>query len=117
MRELVVRSVLAVFVLGLCVISPTLSFADNMEKEEDYSQSPRFFSKVGDAKTKTVYWLYIKCDYWLGCYTRCEGTLNECVDSADKIGWEIESVYKNDRTTGNVVDAVKWQSYHDKDQD
>ncbi|PIQ99888.1 MAG: hypothetical protein COV66_09800 [Nitrospinae bacterium CG11_big_fil_rev_8_21_14_0_20_45_15] len=111
MREFVVKSVLAVVVLGLCVIAPTLSFADNMDKEEDYSVSPRFFSKVEDPKTKTVFWLYVKCDYWLGCYTRCEGTLKECVDSADKVGWEIESVYENDRDNSNVISDVHWQKY------
>jgi len=109
MKELATRSVLTVFILGLCFLSPALSIAGDMDKEEDYSVSPRFFAQVEDAKTKTVYWMYVKCDYWLGCYTRCEGTLQECVDSAHKAGWEIESVYKNDRTSGSVVADVKWK--------
>ncbi|QPJ65078.1 MAG: hypothetical protein G3M78_06625 [Candidatus Nitrohelix vancouverensis] len=87
------------------------AMAQSKGNQENYDVSPRFFSDVADAKTKSVYWMYVQCDYWLGCYTRCEGTLKECVQTADRVDWKIESVYYNNRETGNLVEGVRWQQY------
>ena len=25
-----------------------------------------------------IHWIFVKCDYWAGCYVRCEGSKNHC---------------------------------------
>ena len=26
-----------------------------------------------------IHWIFVKCDYWAGCYVRCEGSKNHCL--------------------------------------
>ena len=31
-----------------------------------------------DMTTEPMHWLYLKCDYWSGCYMRCQGKVKSC---------------------------------------
>ena len=33
---------------------------------------------LGQEMIKDTHWLYVKCDYWSGCYMRCQGQIDSC---------------------------------------
>lgn len=41
---------------------------------------------VTDETDPMVHWIFVKCDYWAGCYVRCEGGKAQC----EKVAASIE---------------------------
>ena len=35
---------------------------------------------IGQEKNELLHWLYLNCDYIFGCYMRCEGPINSCME-------------------------------------
>ena len=39
-------------------------------------------------------WIYVDCDYWAGCFMRCDGASNQCKQLAKDSNFSILSVFK-----------------------
>jgi hypothetical protein len=44
---------------------------------------------LGQKKITDMHWMYVECDYWSGCYMRCQGQ----VDSCKQIATESKYIY------------------------
>ena len=33
---------------------------------------------LGQKNITDMHWMYIECDYWSGCYMRCQGEIDSC---------------------------------------
>ena len=51
--------------------------------------------KGDDMKDKSVHWVFVECDYWSGCYMRCQGPIKTCKSIATKSGLDISYVETN----------------------
>ena len=40
-------------------------------------------------------WIYVGCDYWAGCFMRCDGSSKRCSQLAKDSKFSILSVFKN----------------------
>ena len=49
---------------------------------------------LGQEMIKDTHWLYVKCDYWSGCYMRCQGPKKICQSIATKSGLKNQYVLK-----------------------
>ena len=38
-------------------------------------------------------WIYVDCDYWAGCFMRCDGSSNQCKQLAKDSRFSILSVF------------------------
>ncbi len=43
-------------------------------------------------KNKLSHWLYLSCDYIFGCYMRCEGPVNSCIEVANLAKFKIKYI-------------------------
>ena len=50
---------------------------------------------VVDAKNSSRQWLYVDCEYWAGCFMRCDGDPNQCKQLAKDSKFSILSVFKS----------------------
>lgn len=44
---------------------------------------------IPQGETDGQWWLFVECDYWAQCYTRCDGTKNKCVQLATDAGLKV----------------------------
>ena len=51
--------------------------------------------KGDDMKDQSVHWVFVECDYWSGCYMRCQGPIKTCKSIATKSGLDIAYVVTN----------------------
>jgi hypothetical protein len=51
--------------------------------------------KGDDMKDQSVHWVFVECDYWSGCYMRCQGPIKTCKNIAKKSGLDIVYVVTN----------------------
>ena len=47
---------------------------------------------IAQGKNKLSNWLYLSCDYIFGCYMRCEGPVNSCIEVANIGKFEIKYI-------------------------
>jgi hypothetical protein len=47
---------------------------------------------TGQHRITDTHWLYVKCDYWSGCYMRCQGQIDSCKQVAKDSQIEIEYI-------------------------
>ena len=43
-------------------------------------------------ENKSLHWLYLSCDYIFGCYMRCEGQINSCIEVATLSNFDIKYI-------------------------
>ena len=48
-----------------------------------------------DMTDQSVHWVFVECDYWSGCYMRCQGPIKICKSIATKSGLDISYVVTN----------------------
>ena len=48
---------------------------------------------LGQEMIKDTHWLYVKCDYWSGCYMRCQGQIDSCKRVAKNSQIEVEYIF------------------------
>ena len=51
--------------------------------------------KGDDMKDQSVHWVFVECDYWSGCYMRCQGPIKTCKGIATKSDLDIAYVVTN----------------------
>ena len=51
--------------------------------------------KGDDMKDQSVHWVFVECDYWSGCYMRCQGPIKTCKSIVTKSGLDIAYVLTN----------------------
>ncbi|PIQ96657.1 MAG: hypothetical protein COV67_08430 [Nitrospinae bacterium CG11_big_fil_rev_8_21_14_0_20_56_8] len=60
-------------------IKPVSTFAGEMQDVPKYEiVDDTVIVKGGDETKRMVNWIFVKCDYWAGCFMRCEGNLKDC---------------------------------------
>jgi hypothetical protein len=47
---------------------------------------------IGQQKITDTHWLYVKCDYWSGCYMRCQGIVDSCKKVASDSKIEVNYI-------------------------
>ena len=48
---------------------------------------------LGQEMIKDTHWLYVKCDYWSGCYMRCQGQIDSCKRVAKNSQIQVEYIF------------------------
>jgi hypothetical protein len=48
-----------------------------------------------DMKDQPMHWVFVRCDYWSGCYMRCQGPVNTCKTIATKSDLKIGYIQTN----------------------
>ena len=48
---------------------------------------------VVEAKDNGRQWIYVGCNYWAGCFMRCDGSSNQCKQLAKDSKFSILSVF------------------------
>jgi hypothetical protein len=48
-----------------------------------------------DMKDQSVHWVFVECDYWSGCYIRCQGPVKNCKSIATKSELKISHIQSN----------------------
>ena len=77
--------VVSIFYLSSCstiLIKPESSIGDVNYRITGENQSEKIVEIIAQGKNKLSHWLYLSCDYIFGCYMRCEGPINSCMEVA-----------------------------------
>ena len=48
--------------------------------------------KIRNLKVHPVHWIFVRCEYWSGCYMQCQGPLITCKSIAQKSGLKISHI-------------------------
>jgi hypothetical protein len=48
-----------------------------------------------DMRDQDMHWVFVRCDYWSGCYLRCQGPINKCKNIAEKSGLKVSYIETN----------------------
>ena len=48
---------------------------------------------VVDSEDNARQWIYVDCEYWAGCFMRCDGESNQCKQLAKDSNFSILSVF------------------------
>ena len=46
-------------------------------------------------KYQPIHWAFVHCDYWAGCYMRCQGPKKICKSIAEKSDLKVISILTN----------------------
>ena len=87
MREKIIflGLVVSIFCLSSCsviLIKPKDFIGSVNYRVTGENHSERTVEIIGQGKNKLSHWLYLNCDYIFGCYMRCEGPINSCMEVA-----------------------------------
>ena len=47
---------------------------------------------IPQEKNELLHWLYLSCDYIFGCYMRCEGPINSCMEVATLAKFDMKYI-------------------------
>ena len=84
-KMIVLGLILSVFYLSSCgaiLIKPKGPIGDVNYRVTDGVNGKKTVEIVSQGKNKFSNWLYLSCDYIFGCYMRCEGPINSCMEVA-----------------------------------
>jgi hypothetical protein len=56
------------------------------------NQSEKTVEIIPQEKNELSHWLYLSCDYIFGCYMRCEGPINSCMEVATLAKFDIKYI-------------------------
>ncbi len=48
-----------------------------------------------DMKDQPMHWVFVRCDYWSGCYMRCQGSAKTCKSIAEKSDLKVGNIQTN----------------------
>ena len=48
-----------------------------------------------DMKDQPSHWVFVRCDYWSGCYMRCQGPAKTCKSIAIKSDLDVANIQTN----------------------
>ena len=48
-----------------------------------------------DLKYQPTHWTFVHCNYWTGCYMRCQGPKKTCKSIAEKSGLKVINILTN----------------------
>ena len=52
-------------------------------------------TKGYNLKDQSEHWVFVRCDYWSGCYMRCQGPINICKSIAEKSDLKVAYIVTN----------------------
>jgi len=87
--------ILSVFCLSSCgaiLLKPKGPIGDVNYRVTDGVNGKKTVEIVPQGKNKLSNWLYLSCDYIFGCYMRCEGPVNSCIEVANIGKFEIKYI-------------------------
>ena len=87
--------VVSIFCLSSCstiLIKPEGPIESVNYRVTGENHSERTVEIIGQGKNKLSHWLYLNCDYIFGCYMRCEGPVNSCIEVANIGKFEIKYI-------------------------
>ena len=77
--------VVSIFYLSSCstiFIKPEVPIRGVNYKVTSENHGEKTVEIIAQEKNELSHWLYISCDYIFGCYMRCEGPTNSCMEVA-----------------------------------
>jgi hypothetical protein len=48
-----------------------------------------------DIKDQSLHWVFVRCDYWSGCYMLCQGPVKTCKSIAIKSDLDVTHIQTN----------------------
>ena len=87
--------VVSIFYLSSCstiLIKPEGSIGSVNYRVTGENHSEKTVEIIAQGKNKLSHWLYLSCDYIFGCYMRCEGPVNSCIEVANISKFEIKYI-------------------------
>ena len=48
--------------------------------------------KKSNLKIQSMHWIFVRCEYWSGCYMQCQGPVKTCKSIAKKSGLKISHI-------------------------
>ena len=77
--------VVLIFYLSSCstiLIKPGGQIGSVNYRVTGENHSEKIVEIIAQEKNELSHWLYLSCDYIFGCYMRCEGPINSCMEVA-----------------------------------
>lgn len=77
--------VVLIFYLSSCstiLIKPKGSIGSVNYRITGENHSEKTVEIIAQEKNELSHWVYLGCDYIFGCYMRCEGPINSCMEVA-----------------------------------
>ena len=48
--------------------------------------------KISNLKIQPMHWIFVRCEYWSGCYMQCQGPVKTCKRIAKKLDLKISHI-------------------------
>jgi len=90
-------AILALFFLTSCASNGTVvpkSFSGSAEIFK-VSDEGTVEVKGYDMKDQPSHWVFVRCNYWSGCYMRCQGPVKICKSIATKSDLDVAYIQTN----------------------
>ena len=96
-RSVLLEAIFALFFLTSCASNGTVVAKAFPGSAEIFKVTDEGTVEVkgDDMKDQSVHWVFVECDYWSGCYMRCQGPIKTCKSIATKSGLDIAYVVTN----------------------
>ncbi len=87
--------VVSIFHLSSCsttLIKPEGSIGSVNYRVTSENRSEKTVEIIAQGKNKFSHWLYLNCDHVFGCYMRCEGPINSCMEVATLAKFDMKYI-------------------------
>ena len=90
-------NILLVFIIVFVFVASAGCFYPKAERAPGELVSDIQYEIVNDTsvvgKSDNRQWIYVNCNYWAGCFMRCDGASNKCKQLAKDSKFSILSVF------------------------
>ena len=96
-RSVLLEAIFALFFLTSCASNGTMVAKAFPGSAEIFKVSDDGTVEVKgyDLKDQPMHWVFVRCDYWSGCYMRCQGPAKTCKSIATKSDLKFSYIQTN----------------------
>jgi hypothetical protein len=87
--------ILLVFYLSSCstILIKTEGYTESVDfRVTGETSREKTVEIINQEKNKFSHWLYLNCNYVFGCYMRCEGPIDSCIQAASVGQFDIKYI-------------------------
>ena len=87
--------VVSIFCLSSCsaiLIEPEGSIGSVNYRVTSANHGEKTVEILAQEKNELSHWLYLRCNYIFGCYMRCEGPINSCMEVATLAKFDMKYI-------------------------
>ena len=99
-----------VLLIGIALLALTFAFSSVAMADDDKDfaiKNQRVVTPPMNENPNMTHWLFVKCDFWAGCYMPCRGSLKACMKIAHEANWTVLNI--NSRVESNHFEANSLQ--------